>query len=303
MNHYLDKINYHDPDSTLMVDNGETENLKLPEEYGADDSIKQNLSDDTLWSDKNVMNLLLIGNDTHKPNYYSRSDSMILISLNKKTKEIKMVSLLRAAYVSIPGHKNARLNQAHLLGGPDLLIDTIEQNYKIKIDNYISVNFEAFKEIINILGGIDVNLTEKEAKYMQTYAHIAYKGAGTYHLKGSEALEYVRTRKIDSDRNRTQRQRNVINLIIEKAKGASVSQLLDLLDKIFPLVSTDLTKTQIVTEGINSLGYLRWPITQDTIPHTYPELVEVDGIEVLLLDWDETKAYIHKLLYPHLVNE
>lgn len=304
VNHYLDRINFGSGGGTMMVDPNETENIAIPSEYGADESIKKNLSDDVLWSDKNVINVLLIGNDTKKPNYYSRSDAMILVSLNKSTKEIKMVSLLRAAYVNIPGHKNARLNQAHLLGGPELLIDTIEQNYKVKIDNYISVNFTAFREIIDVFGGIDINLSQDELTYMHKYGYLTEDhGPGKYHLNGKQALEYIRTRKIDSDRNRTQRQRTVLNILLEKVKGASLSQMLDLLDAVFPLVTTDLTKSEIISHAVNSIGYLGWPMTQDTIPHSYPSLVEVDGTEVLLLDWDETKAYIHKLLYPHLTDE
>ena len=103
-----------------------------------------------------------------------------------------------------------------------------------------------------------------------------------------------------SDRNRTQRQRNVLNVIIGKAKSMGISEGLELLNEILPLVKTDMSKSTIVSQATNAMRYLKWNITQDTIPHTYPKLVNVDGTEVLLLDWDQTISYIHKILYPGL---
>lgn len=317
-NHYLNKITI-EPEApsertTLQVDpvvKEEENNLKkkIPQQYtkdfeSADEAIVKNIKNGTVWYHKDVYNLLLIGSDTRNPKYYSRSDSMILISVNKQNQQIKMVSLLRAAYVNIPGHGNARLNAAYSYGGPQLLIDTIALNYKIHIDHYISVDFTAFQKIVDILGGIDMKLTEAEAEALANdfaAAGLAVPdGAGTYHMDGATTLKYVRLRSIDSDRNRTQRQRNVLNVIISKAKSMGINEGLQLLDEILPLVKTDMSKSTIVSQAANAMRYLKWNITQDTIPHTYPKLVNIDGTEVLLLDWDQTVSYIHKLLYPGL---
>lgn len=315
-NHYLNKIDIDTDDpsarTTLQVDpevKKEENNLKtnVPKKYtqdflSADEAITKNIASGTVWYHKDVYNLLLIGSDTRNPQYYSRSDSMILISVNKQNQQIKMVSLLRAAYVSIAGHGNARLNAAYSYGGPQLLIDTIERNYKTHIDNYISVDFTAFQKIVDILGGIDMQLTEAEASALAgsfTQAGLTPPdGAGKYHMDGATTLSYVRLRTIDSDRNRTQRQRNVLNEIIGKAKSMSVNQGLQLLNEILPLVRTDMSKSAIVSQATNGVRYLKWNITQDTIPHTYPKLVNIDGTEVLLLNWNQTVSYIHKLLYP-----
>ncbi len=317
-NRYLDKIDIDPADpserTTLQVDpevKKEESNLKkkTPKKYqqdfdNADEAIAKNIKSGTVWYHKDVFNLLLVGSDTRNPQYYSRSDSMILISVNKRSQQIKMVSLLRAAYVSIPGHGNARLNAAYSYGGPQLLIDTIESNYKIHIDHYISVDFSAFQKIVDILGGIDMKLTDAEAKALaEDFAAAGLEvptGAGTYHMDGATTLKYVRLRSIDSDRNRTQRQRNVLNVIIGKAKSMGISEGLELLNEILPLVKTDMSKSTIVSQATNAMRYLKWNITQDTIPHTYPKLVNVDGMEVLLLDWDQTISYIHKILYPGL---
>ena len=143
-NRYLDKIDIDPADpserTTLQVDpevEKEESDLKkkIPKKYqqdfdNADESIAKNIKSGTVWYHKDVYNLLLVGSDTRNPQYYSRSDSMILISVNKRSQQVKMVSLLRAAYVSIPGHGNARLNAAYSYGGPQLLIDTIELTIK-----------------------------------------------------------------------------------------------------------------------------------------------------------------------------
>lgn len=307
-NHYLDKFVY-EQDTTVQIDPSAEEKIELsPEDKGADDEIVQNLNDNVIWYNENVYNILLIGADrgTVSLGQNPRSDAMILISINKRDHQIKMVSMLRAAYVSIPGYSNSRLNSAHSIGGPNLLIKTIEQNYKIHINNYISVDFEAFKKIIDILGGVDIKLTAEEARVLATtFKQNGLKvptGAGTYHMNGNTALGYVRLREIDFDRMRTQRQRNVLTQIANKARTMSLNQAMQLLDEILPLVSTNLTKTQIVSQAVNALNYVRWPITQDTIPHSWPKLVTVPGspFEVLLLDWTETKRYIHELLYPNM---
>lgn len=304
--HYLSKFNFEE-DTTVQVDPNAKEDISLsPEDAAADDEIRRNLDDNKVWYNENVKNILLIGADYGNNWQKRRSDAMILISINKADQQIKMVSLLRAAYVAIPGHGNARLNAAHAIGGPNLLIKTIEQNYKIHIDNYVSVNFEAFPKVIDILGGIDIKLTDKEAAALaDTFRENGLKaptGAGTYHMNGKTTLGYVRLRSIDFDRMRTQRQRNVLTQIANKAKAISANQALQLLDEILPLISTDFTKTEIVSQLVGALNYLRWPITQDTLPHSWPKLVYVPDspVEVLLLDWHETKRYAHDLLYPNM---
>lgn len=317
-NRYLNKIDIDTDDpsqrTTLEIDpevKKEENNMKskIPKKHArdfetADEAIAKNIKDGSVWYHKDVYNLLLIGSDTRNPQYYSRSDSMILISINKKNQQIKMVSLLRAAYVNIAGHGNARLNAAYSYGGPQLLIDTVERNYKIHINNYVSVDFSAFQKIVDILGGIDMQLTDAEAKALaEDFAAAgltAPEGAGKHRMNGAVTLSYVRLRSIDTDRNRTQRQRNILNEIIRKAKSMSVSQGIQLLDEILPLVRTDMEKSEIVSQAASAMRYLKWSIGQDTFPHSSPKLVNIDGTEVLLLDWKQTVSYVHKLLYPGL---
>ena len=263
-----------------------------------------------MWYNDNIINILLIGRDLgHGSKYYPRADSVIIVSINKLKNDIKLVSLSRATYVSIPGHGNARLNAAHAYGGAKLLIDTIEQNYKIRIDHYVSIDFNGFIKAVDALGGVDIALTEAEIKALAPILRqngTVINGAGTYHLNGNEALEYARLRDIDSDRARTERQRTILLSIFTKFKKMysteSYSTLLSkgtkFLDQVLPLVSTDFTKSEIIGQATTYAGYLKWPVTEAIIPRNKTPLTKINGIEVLIVNWANIKHDIHEVLYP-----
>ncbi len=304
-NYYLSKINFiGNETTTLGVDPDLTDDFSLTgEDASADEGIDKNISDNRLWYHDKIINVLLIGCDQGSQKlYYPRSDAMIIVSLNKINKKVNIVSLSRAAYVSIPGHGRARLNASYAYGGPALLIDTIELNYKVRIDHFASVDFDGFKNIIDLLGGIDVHLTAAEVAYLDTVFAAegvsVSKGAGTYHLNGTMALAYVRTRAIDTDRARTARQRTVLTKIAQKARNMSASQALRLLNEFLPLVSTDFTKAGLTGQLVAALSYVRWPISQAIIPSVAPSLIMVGKQEVLILNWDVVKTDIHAILYP-----
>ncbi len=268
-----------------------------------DQAIEQNRNNNEIWYSDDVINILLLGLDEGGRNYpYRRSDAMIVVSINKKTKDIKLVSFSRTAYVAIEGYANTRLNHAHGYGGAPLAIDTIEKNYKIRIDNYISTTFEAFQQLIDCLGGVDIGLTQAEVnddtmRYvlkLQGYTDLV---PGTYTLNGYSALNYVRLRSIDSDRERTQRQRNVLTSLAAKAKSMNVLQLNNALNEILPLVTTDLTKTEILAQAINVPSYLSGNIEQYVLPHKSSALQVIDDFEVVLVDWPNEIAYTHEVFY------
>ena len=242
-----------------------------------------------------------MGIDNGSVNYpYGRSDSMIVASINKKTKTVKLVSLARSAYVSIKGYPNTRMNHAHGYGGAALAMDTVERNYRIRIDNYISTNFESFKELIEQLGGVDITLTKKEAAAMKDKLKsegYTYHGAGEYTLNGETALYYVRLRKIDTDRQRTQRQRNVLTSIANKIQGMGFFEMNALLNRILPLITTNLSKMQIVSQLANVPSYLSNGIEQNVLPNQIVPLTLRDGYEVAIVNWDHEVDYAHKLFY------
>ncbi len=268
-----------------------------------DQAIEQNKHNNEIWYSDDVVNILLMGIDQGGRNYpYGRSDAMIIASINKSTKAVKLISFSRAAYVAIEGYSNTRLNHAHGYGGPALAIDTIEKNYKIRIDNYISTTFDAFQKLIDCLGGVDIGLTQAEVDDETMQYVLSLQGyedfiPGTYTLNGYSALNYVRLRSIDSDRDRTQRQRNVLTSLADKARTMNILELNSTLNEILPYVTTDLSKSEILAQMINVPTYLSGNIEQYVLPHKSSALQLIDNFEVVLVDWEEEIAYTHEVFY------
>lgn len=263
----------------------------------ADKDIAANLDNSQVWYSDDVYNVLLMGIDYGSKSYpYGRSDAMIIVSINRKSRVIKLISVSRTAYSAIPGYKNTRLNHAHGYGGPALVIAAIEKNYKIRIDNYASATFDSFGKIIDAFGGIPITLTAPEAKSLNGRAG-SFPSAGTYNLNGTQALAYARTRHIDSDKDRTGRQRKVLLAIAQKSKEMPIGTILGMIDVILPLVRTDMSKTQLISQAANAPSYLRWGTQQYVLPHKSSGLVLRDGFEVVLVDWKTEVAYVHDLIY------
>lgn len=275
----------------------------LPDEFKEGDAaIARNIAYDNMLSDPDVFNIALAGCDLGTGNYYPRSDAILVLSINKRYKTISLVSLSRAVYNSIPSVGNKRLNMAYAYGGGSLLVQTIEQNYKIDIDYYMSVNFDTFSTIVDILGGVDITFTDAEYNYFanQLANHgISGYGAGTYRLDGELALGYVRLRAIDSDRDRTGRQRKLLLSILNEFKNCSISTYMELLNEILPEIETNMPKRVMISHIMNVPQYVTWPLTQDIIPYTKYPLINIGGTEYLLIDWDDNVFHLQKLLYPH----
>ena len=193
-----------------------------------------------LVSNEGLLNILLVGQDKREGESRQRSDTMILCSFNPETNKLSMISFLRDLYVEIPGYEDNRLNAAYALGGFELLKETIALNFGIKIDGCLESDFEGFEKIIDTVGGVDINLTSEEAK-------IVGLSEGTHTLNGEQALTYARIRKIDSDFQRTERQRNIMNAVFEKAKKYQLMELAGFFGEILPLMTTDMTEDEIMT--------------------------------------------------------
>jgi LCP family protein required for cell wall assembly len=248
------------------------------------DSVNQNtdnafseieLPEGSYTSDNDIINILVIGNDYREEAGYTASglpDVIMIATLDKKHSNLKLTSLLRDQLVEIPGHEQNKLNACYGYGedGPTLLYQTIAQNYGIKLDGYVEVGFSAVKSIVNAVGGVEIELTESEAAYLNGTNYIKpakYRTvkAGKQTLNGAQALGYSRIRKyaksigiqpvtptgLTDDYGRTWRQRNVINAVFQKAKGTSLSKLMDMAQKVLSEdVTTDLDSADI-------LGYMK----------------------------------------------
>ncbi len=192
-----------------------------------------------------IVSILLVGQDRIPGEGRQRSDSMMLISFNTNTNEITMISFLRDTYVSLPGRNPEKLNAAYAWGGFKLLNETLAVNFGVHVDANVEVDFEGFVHIIDLLGGVDINLTQKEAEYMNRNWGFTLT-PGMTHMDGYTALFYSRIREIDSDAHRTGRQRTVITTLIDKYKNKSVAEMLNILDQILPLITTDMSNDQII---------------------------------------------------------
>ena len=196
-----------------------------------------------------VINILLIGQDKTEPGVRARSDSMILVTFNTQAKTVTFTSFMRDAYVQIPGYAANKLNHAYQYGGMELLNETLERNYGVEIDGDIEINFASFKTIIDMLGGVDVSLTEKEINYINEFTKWGLK-VGKNHLTGEQALIYARLREIDSDYQRTERQRAVLMALVNAYKDQPPLTMLDMLDDIMSQVSTNMTNEQMWEYGL-----------------------------------------------------
>ena len=241
INGYLNKINRVDENIDVIA----PENQDFEVDKEIDPTLSVTDADDIQWhntenlKDDDLINIMLVGQDS-RGNTRERSDSMILVSINPRTGEVAMVSFLRDLYVQIPGYYDNRMNAAYAFGGFPLLYEVMQVNFGITCDGGIEVNFEGFKDIVDVIGGVDVELTYRESEVVGTYVE------GVNHLNGEQALTYARIRKLDSDFGRTNRQRTVLQAILNKVRHLSVTELFNLVNTCLEFVTTDMTNSQIL---------------------------------------------------------
>lgn len=305
INYLFDKIEYDTSTSEELVFQDFTPDVETDaaDSSNIDDAEKNALANfgGTPMSDPDIRNVLLIGRDTEESRSNSRSDVMVLISINKRDKTVKMSSFQRDIYAYIPQKGYDKLNHAHSYAGPKLCIQTLEGNFHVKIDNYISVNFTTFRKIVEILGGVEMPLTDAEGYYLRgQLSRLGYKDykAGVYKLDGQTALDYCRIRYIDSDRERTQRHRNMLNKLAEQHGDINLGQALQLLDQCLPLVKTDFTKGELMGTMVDALNYVRWPRTEIVMPiEGASNNATVRGMFVITLDWATNVTALQEFIY------
>ena len=204
----------------------------------------------TIGGDDNIVNIMLIGQDRRPGEDRARSDSMILVTFNKEKKTITMTSFMRDLYVKIPGgYLDNRINTSYSLGGMELLDQTLYENFGVVVDANVEVDFKQFRTIIDLLGGVEIELDEAEARYINKKMNTRDVEPGLQVLNGRQALWYARNRSTggNSDFGRTNRQRTVLNALIEAYKNKPLHEMIGLLDDILPLITTDLTQGEIIS--------------------------------------------------------
>lgn len=276
---------------------------------------------------KEVLNILLIGTDARTKGEACRSDTMMLVSINKETKKIVMASFLRDILVHIEGEvKQAdgsvkeydlfhKLNSAHMWGGSELLRATLKNNFNIDVQFFATVNFYSFVDIVDKLGGLDIECSAAEAKTINFYlweindlynrpfgTDYLPEKADTYHLNGKQVLAYTRNRYVgNGDFARTERQRKVLSLMMDKAKNMSISELTELADFILPMVTTNLTHKTLTDIIKNAPMYLGYELEQTHIPQNGMwERAFYNEMDIVKVDGDNAKAnmeYLYEQIY------
>lgn len=328
----VNQVQETDP-SFVATENTQPASTGVPEEtQGGTEATEESTEPEQTWpqvvSTQNVTTIMLVGQDNREgesAEQHKLSDSMIMCTINRETKTLTMTSILRDCYVPLPayaghGAGRNRINVCYNLGsewtgsskgGMEMLALCVEQNFGIPIDHTIEVGFDSFEQIINLMGGVDIELTEAEAKYMtEKIGYVGDMEPGYQTLDGLEALAYARIRKIDADGDfsRTNRQRTIITSLLSKCVKMNLWDLHKLATEILPLITTDMTTDEMSNYIWEFLPMLKdLTIVSQKIPLEKSQLegawsykgIEVDGIgNVMELNlWSHKKALQEMLGY------
>lgn len=263
-------------------------------------------------TDDNVFNLLLVGVDRTDKSWNGNSDSMMLVSINDAAKRVSVVSLMRDTYVDIPGYGYHKLNNAYAVGGGPLLTQTVTDTYKVDVTRYAAVDFENMVEIVDALGGIDLEMTDAEVEVMNGYIldmcdrvlHLngydyLLPGGGVFHVNGVQAVAYARNRFVgNSDYARTERQRYVISQMIAEIRRMDVAQMYQFVRDVLPLVKHNVEESEIWDMVTKAPEILQYEFVQDRIPYDgMYDTMDVKGEDMLVPHWADTIEKLHDTIY------
>ena len=304
-------------ESVVMETDQETEQLQEKEEISTEELKKiQNsykTADKTtnIVADEDVFSLLLVGVDRRDKSWNGNSDSMMLVTINFSDKRISVVSIMRDLYVNIPDVGYRKLNNAYAVGGGPLLTKTISEAFNIELTRYASVDYENMIEIVDALGGIDLEWTDAEVTVANGYMvdmcntlgmnsdYYILPGGGTWHCNGVQAVAYARNRYVgNSDYARTERQRYVISQIVSKIKTMSAPELAAFVTKVLPLVTHNINEADIWKLLPRVPELLTYEYVQDRIPYDgLYDVIYVDSQDMLVPRWSETVQKLHNTMY------
>lgn len=251
-----------------------------------------------------IQNILLIGTDERSKSFTwdARSDSMILVSINKTKKTVKLVSLERGmgAPVLDGVHKGEWdwLTHIFFYGGADLLMRTVEECFRVEVDRYVRINFNTITSAVDAIGGIEIEMTPAEAGFFCNEIKRPM-AVGTNRLDGYEAMMFARLRAIDSDWQRVERQRKVIMAVANELKNADIMELNALADQVLPLVQTNLTKWEITQLLLYAPDFMNSEFDQMTLPKkgTYGIGFGMGGRGYFAADFDVNSQILKDFLY------
>ena len=332
VNGKLDLLRYDDGALAAVGDVDASEDQDLDASGLVHNTGEMEMPEGSPFADEDVLNILLIGTDerteavndadafthlnqldgTEGTTEFSddaRADAMILVSLDLRDHTIRLVSIERATGVPIllDGFEGQYdwITHTFRYGGPKLTMDTVEDCFNVEVDHYVRVNFNSFVQIVDAVGGVDIEITDLEAKALNwevpsnSMLIVDKVEPGLNHFDGYTALQYARLRQIDSDWKRIERQRTVITAVLDSVKNASVAELDDLLNTVLPLVQTNFTKTEIAALLIQLPGFLGAEVEQLSMPlqGTYGVRTGMDDRLMYDPDWAVNIEAMQSFLY------
>ena len=332
VNGKLDLLRYNDGSVSEMGEIGAEEDQDLDGTGLTHTEADMAVPEGSPFADEDVLNILLIGTDerteavndadafthlnqldgTEDTTEFSddaRADSMILVSMDIKDHVIRLVSIERGTGVPIllDGYEDQYdwITHTFRYGGPKLTMKTVEECYNIEVDHFVRVNFNSFVQIVNAVGGVDIDITELEAKALNwevpsnSMLIVNHVDPGLNHFDGYTALQYARLRKIDNDWKRVERQRTVIKAVLDQVKNASVMELDNLLNTLLPLIQTNFTKTEIAALLVQLPGFLGCDVQQMSLPlqGTYGVRTGMDDRLMYDPDWVVNIKALQDFLY------
>lgn len=263
-------------------------------------------------SDNDIYNLMLVGVDRRDKSWNGNSDSMMLVSINKKENRVSIVSLMRDTYVDIPGVGYNKLNAAYAYGAGPLLCQTITDTYRIQVDRYAAVDFFDLIDIINIIGGVDLEITAKEAEVANGYIldmcnlmeidgmeHQIPSEGGMVHCDGVMAVAFARNRFVgNSDYERTERQRYLISQLMKEVKRMSVAQMTEKMQGILECVTTNIPETEIWSMVSELPDLLEYEFNMDRVPYdNMYDVIYVNNQDMLVPYWEDTLEKMNEFIY------
>ncbi|OSB14020.1 LCP family protein [Clostridium botulinum] len=259
-----------------------------------------------------VINIAFFGLDRRKKEEPSRSDAVMILSLDKKHKKVKLSSIMRDSYVDIEGHGKTKLNHAYAYGGPELAIKTINSNFKLNIRDFVAVDFYGLEKIIDTVGGVEIPVRSDEIKYINSYmqgtAKVENKAVqevqnpGLQNLNGMQAVAYARIRYTSGgDYERTERQRTVLTAIMNKIKKLGPTEFPKVVSVLLPNVESSLSSTEIIKMGTSAFALGIDNVEQQRFPlDNYCEGKLIDGIYYLLFNEEKTIDQMYKYIFEDI---
>ncbi len=253
-------------------------------------------------SDRNVSNILLIGSDQREDESWNgNSDVVVLLTINNSTQKVILTSFMRDLYADIPGYGGNKLNYAYAVGGASLLVETLEDNYDLNIDNYAAVDFDSMAEIIDLVGGVDMEISDEEASVLNDYLSSMGQweeelyGGGVCHLDGYQAVAFMRIRYVgDDDYERTERQRRVLTEVFVSLEEKNAAEMTILAEQVLALTDNDLSPLDLVSLLASVTNVMDYSVVESRVPF--------DGLystqdEMLVPDFSATKELLYETLY------